>query len=706
MSSFRHVMLLGLLCSAAESLISVQTERLHQRLRSSHHSVQMAQHETATASSPFEMYGVDWIIVCPQESGSEKSYFGDRRNLKGSKKGIKGSKGFSKGLPPPPPYGKAYPGPYPLPTSHGSKAYKNHYIIHPHPCVKVPIGQSPTAAEAPVAAPTTAPELNTLFPRPTPTPKGTSVVPTQIPSVPATTSVPSMVPVSTSTPTPAAATTTSPTLAPAATTTLLPAATSAPTVMPATSIPTFGGNTGAPTPTSAAEATVAPSPSATQPSTPSTIVPTGISTTSRPTTVEAPSTATVTPTFAAPVVELPTVSPSPTTIAFPTITSTPTSASVSLGPTPSAPAVVFPTVSLSPTAIAFPTIASLTPGPSTLTAGPSFSVDTTRPSTGAESAVPSSSSSVGSSPTAVPSAGGTGLPTVASTETTTAPSLSMISVGPALSRAPTSAGSVSGTPFAIEFTTSSSATPSEDDVAAASTILNSYLESYFNDTFALSPLVSLTDFVATPTGSSPGAGTTDVGYDPSASFTGAEEVMPTQVDVDTLIQTALSPPQVSELLTQLASLPSDNPLSTTTDIVYSTDNVPSGAPTIVSSSKESVQTIPVAFIAASAAASVFLLGTAIALTRWNQRMTVEEKKLRKRHQRKVPTSDSSTQPSESVYEDEIEFCIATADDSSSLFDSPFALAPEEENVDDDNAEDDMHSWVPHSDDDPWLLRDY
>jgi hypothetical protein len=93
-------------------------------------------------------------------------------------------------------------------------------------------------------------------------------------------------------------------------------------------------------------------------------------------------------------------------------------------------------------------------------------------------------------------------------------------------------------------------------------VIQNYLSSYFTETFQLSPTVNLTKFTATLLGSNPGAGTANLGFNVSASFPSASDIVPTKADLDVLLQTALSAPKVAALIKALAAMNSANPLST------------------------------------------------------------------------------------------------------------------------------------------------
>ena len=124
MRLFRELAILNLLL-----LIAIDARRLHsnamgsRKLRHWHENkyIDRVTGDTDPANAPLEIYGTDWIIICPDPDGTGKGFLGGRRTLKGSKKGLKGSKGISKGEWPPLPY----------PPPGGSKSSDDHYIFHP-----------------------------------------------------------------------------------------------------------------------------------------------------------------------------------------------------------------------------------------------------------------------------------------------------------------------------------------------------------------------------------------------------------------------------------------------------------------------------------------------------------------------------------------------------------------------------------------------
>ena len=262
---------------------------------------------------------------------------------------------------------------------------------------------------------------------------------------------------------------------------------------------------------------------------------------------------------------------------MPTVTSQPTTATT-----------IQPTMTLAPTqgaiidseapTLAATTMAPVTSAPTTVPVQPTLS-----PSQGIDTTMPTISPTplVTVVPTVAPTGKVTALPTTLPVETvaptvllaaptvspsqavvTSAPSLGMASVAPTIASAPTNLGDIRSTPFNVQLTSSQTNDPTQENLDEASVIVQNYLDAYFVETFELSLTADLVDFVATQIGSSPGSGTSDLSYDATASFAPTSELMPTQADIDILIQTALSPPRVNTLIEELATLPSDNPLST------------------------------------------------------------------------------------------------------------------------------------------------
>jgi len=109
--------------------------------------------------------------------------------------------------------------------------------------------------------------------------------------------------------------------------------------------------------------------------------------------------------------------------------------------------------------------------------------------------------------------------------------------------------------------------PSEDNLLAAGDVVLRYLEDFFTVQFQLNDRTNFD--------SSGGPVTrTDVAealaeFDVSLFFSADSAFTPKTSDVDNLLFAAFKPPFVDELLTLLGSDLSDNPLSSTSNVVYS-----------------------------------------------------------------------------------------------------------------------------------------
>jgi hypothetical protein len=126
----QSIIILGLLAATAASKHIESEAAIPRKLRHWNKDHRLAQVISETDSQSFKIYGTDWVLVCPNSDGLEKSYFGNRRNLKGSKKGSGGSKGLFKGAMPPPPNPKVQYPSFPQPGLSKASS-KNQYIIHP-----------------------------------------------------------------------------------------------------------------------------------------------------------------------------------------------------------------------------------------------------------------------------------------------------------------------------------------------------------------------------------------------------------------------------------------------------------------------------------------------------------------------------------------------------------------------------------------------
>jgi hypothetical protein len=116
--------------------------------------------------------------------------------------------------------------------------------------------------------------------------------------------------------------------------------------------------------------------------------------------------------------------------------------------------------------------------------------------------------------------------------------------------------------------------PSEVQLAEAQNVTMTYLEGYLRQNFELNTLANLDDFNGIVDGSEPNNST--IFYDVAVSFGPGSQAVPTQSDLDVLIQSSYLPPAVDALITSLQALDPSNPFSTTTSVNYNTSTTRSG----------------------------------------------------------------------------------------------------------------------------------
>jgi len=107
----------------------------------------------------------------------------------------------------------------------------------------------------------------------------------------------------------------------------------------------------------------------------------------------------------------------------------------------------------------------------------------------------------------------------------------------------------------------------EDEGIEAITLTCVHLRRYFNTFFSTNVESNFVDFSCSG-GEAAIPGQAAILYDVRAIFSENSELIPTQAEVDILIQTALLPPEVDSLLEELQALPPPNPLSRTSSVVY------------------------------------------------------------------------------------------------------------------------------------------
>jgi hypothetical protein len=458
----------------------------------------------------------------------------------------------------------------------------------------------PTASPVETAQPTT---------RPTPPAGSPTMVPTVTPAV-VTTDAPTLI-ITTDSPTPATNTggptpaidTGAPTLA-IDTNVPTPAIdTGTPTESPTISLMLNGPTspptavpddvTSAPTPLVEPEATDAPTPAPVEASAaPTPVIDTGVPTpavvSSAPTPVidtnmPTPATDTGTPT------ESPTISlmlngpTSPPTAVPDDATSAPTplvEPEATDAPTP-APVEA----SVAPT----PVIDTGAPTPAVVSSAPTPVIDTNVPTPAIGTGTPTESPTISlmlgdptSPPTVVPE--GTSVPTPIFEDFPTAAPFPI----------PTTGIPVDASAFSVTYETSG-ADPTEAQFNDAERITREYLEQFFIDFFGFvfeQEFVSLSVGVLGNT-----VGPPRIDYNLTAFFFPGAERIPTNEEIDIVVQTAFLQPSVQTLILELRTLPLENPFSSTSTVFYSTE--PMAAP-LTTSSDSSATTVPVVLIGMAA----------------------------------------------------------------------------------------------------------
>jgi hypothetical protein len=402
----------------------------------------------------------------------------------------------------------------------------------------------------PVVVPTASP-IETAQPTTRPTPPAGS--PTMVPIItPAVTPVPTPVAV-TNAPSPADAS-------------------GAPTPAVVTNVPTPAIDTG--TPTESPEATDVPTAAPVEASgAPTPAVISGAPTPAIETNAPTPAIGTGTPTPAvvsgAPTPLIETNVPTPA-IGTGTPTESPTISLGLGGPTPSPTPLVEPEATDVPTAA--PVAASGAPTPAIDTGAPTPAVVSGAPTPLIETNVPTPAIDT-EQPTVAPV--GTSVPTAAP----------MI---------PTGGIPVDASPFSVTYETVG-ADPTEAQFTDAERITREYLEQFFVDFFEFSfegEYVSLSVGVLENT-----VGPPRIGYNLTAFFLPGAEAIPTEEEIDIVVQTAFSQPSVQTLILELRTLAMENPFSSTSTVSYSIE--PMAAP-LTTLSDSTGLTVPAVLIGMAA----------------------------------------------------------------------------------------------------------
>jgi hypothetical protein len=126
---------------------------------------------------------------------------------------------------------------------------------------------------------------------------------------------------------------------------------------------------------------------------------------------------------------------------------------------------------------------------------------------------------------------------------------------------------VTSNSFTVTYTTpTSGGNPSGADFLQAEAVTLQYLQAYIRTFFSANPFLHIDSFHGSVLGTA--ISPARVGYNVGVTFSSQSSQLPSQQDLDNIIQTALSQPAVQQLLTELQKLPTSNALSGTTAVAY------------------------------------------------------------------------------------------------------------------------------------------
>jgi len=148
---------------------------------------------------------------------------------------------------------------------------------------------------------------------------------------------------------------------------------------------------------------------------------------------------------------------------------------------------------------------------------------------------------------------------------------------------------VAATPFSATYAITGD--PSEEDFNEAAELTTNYLDQVFTDTFGLSPFATLVQFAASPIGNTGTGDPASIGFEAVVVFSEDSNEIPDQEEIDVLIANAFQPPAVDDLVASLSGT-APNVFSTTSEITYSTMNVPQNGEEPVSPMAEKSNPLP------------------------------------------------------------------------------------------------------------------
>lgn len=129
------------------------------------------------------------------------------------------------------------------------------------------------------------------------------------------------------------------------------------------------------------------------------------------------------------------------------------------------------------------------------------------------------------------------------------------------------------TPFNALYSLASAAQPDEISFAAAENITLAYLNDFLKLTYEFVPGTTMEQFSGKATGNS--SDPVAISYEGMAVFTEDSILVPSQLELDLLVEDAFQQPKVEALVMTLQNLPAENPFSTTTNVDYKKDEIPS-----------------------------------------------------------------------------------------------------------------------------------
>ena len=127
-------------------------------------------------------------------------------------------------------------------------------------------------------------------------------------------------------------------------------------------------------------------------------------------------------------------------------------------------------------------------------------------------------------------------------------------------------GAVPATPFRLTFGLTDSTEPNEFEFAMAGDLALVNLEAFLRDQFsnAFGITINVFDGMIAEMGVNP----VTIDFDVEISFTMDSSFVPSQADIDALIEVAFLPPNVDTLIAEYNSLSADSPFSTTQTVGY------------------------------------------------------------------------------------------------------------------------------------------